>query len=57
MKAYSYTFSLPGLTKKQPITVSGMAAITGTKIYSAGLYTASPELSELAALVRLAEKL
>jgi hypothetical protein len=56
MKAFYYTFTMPGTTKKG-IPVQGMAAINGTKIYSAGLYTGTPEVSELAALVRLAEKL
>jgi hypothetical protein len=51
MKAFYYTFQVGG------IPVQGLAAINGTTIYSAGLYTAAPEKSELAALVKLAEKL
>jgi hypothetical protein len=51
MKAFYYTF------QEGTIQVQGMAAIDGTKIYSAGLYTKTPEQSELAALVRLAETL
>ena len=51
MEAFYYTFSISGTP------VQGMAAINGRTIYSAGLYTGTPETSELAALVKLAEKL
>lgn len=51
MKAFYYTF------QEGTLRVQGMAAIDGKRIYSAGLYTATPEKSELAALVKLAETL
>jgi hypothetical protein len=52
MKAFYYTF------QEGTIRVQGMAAINGKTIYSAGLYTTkTPEQSELAALVKLAETL
>jgi hypothetical protein len=51
MKAFYYTFNISGTS------VQGLAAINGRRIYSAGLYTATPQTSELAALVKLAEKL
>jgi hypothetical protein len=51
MKAFYYTFT------DGSIPVQGMAAIDDTTIYSAGLYTKTPAVPELASLVRLAEKL
>ena len=51
MKAFYYTLTETG------ITIQGMVAIAGTTNYSAGIYTKAPAVSELAALVRLAEKL
>jgi hypothetical protein len=51
MTAYYYTFTVGGTP------VQGMAAIDGTKIYSAGIYVKAPAAHELAALVQLAEKL
>jgi hypothetical protein len=51
MKAYYYSFTNGGTP------VQGMAAIDGTKIYSAGIYIKAPAAHELAALVQLAEKL
>ena len=51
MTAYYYTFTVGGTP------VQGMAAIDGTKIYSAGIYIKAPAAHELAALVQLAEKL
>jgi hypothetical protein len=51
MKAYYYSFTIGGTP------VQGMAAIDGTKIYSAGIYIKAPAAHELAALVQLAEKL
>jgi hypothetical protein len=51
MTAYYYTFTIGGTP------VQGMAAIDGTKIYSAGIYIKAPAAHELAALVQLAEKL
>ncbi len=51
MTAFYYTFNISGTP------VQGIAAINGQTIYSSGLYTAVNEKSELAALVKLAEKL
>ena len=51
MTAFYYTFTETG------ITIQGMVAIAGTNNYSAGVYTKTPAVSKLAALVRLAEKL
>ena len=51
MTAFYYTFAETG------ITIQGMVAIAGTRNYSAGVYTKAPAESELASLVRLAEKL
>jgi hypothetical protein len=49
--AYYYTFT------DAAITVQGMIAISGTNNYSAAIYTKTQATSELAALVKLAEKL
>ena len=51
MPAFYYTFTSSG------ITVQGLAAINGKKIYEAGLYIKAPAVSKLASLVRLAERL
>ena len=51
MTAYYYSFTIGGTP------VQGLAAIDGTKIYSAGIYIKAPATRELAALVKLAEKL
>ena len=51
MKAFYYSFA------DGTIPIQGIAAIDGTKIYSSALYTKAPAVPELAALVRLAEKL
>ena len=51
MTAFYYTFTETG------ITIQGMVAISGTRNYSAGIYTKTPAVSELATLVKLAEKL
>jgi hypothetical protein len=51
MTAFYYTFTETG------ITIQGMVAISGTNNYSAGIYTKTPAVSKLAALVKLAEKL
>jgi len=51
MTAFYYTFTEAG------IITQGMVAISGTNNYSAGIYTKTPAMSELAALVKLAEKL
>jgi hypothetical protein len=49
MRAFSYTFT------EGSITAEVIAAINGTKIYEAGVYTKALALSKLASLVRLAE--
>jgi hypothetical protein len=51
MTAFYYTFTETG------ITLQGMVAISGTNNYSAGIYTKTPAVSKLAALVKVAEKL
>lgn len=51
MKAFYYTFTDAG------IPIQGIVAINGTTIYSSALYTKKATVSQLAALVRLAEKL
>jgi hypothetical protein len=51
MTAFYYTFTEAG------IFIQGMDAIAGTKSYSAGIYTKTPAISRLAALVKLTEKL
>jgi hypothetical protein len=51
MTAFYYTFTETG------ITAQGMVAISGKNVYSAGIYTKTPAVSKLAALVKLAEKL
>jgi hypothetical protein len=51
MKAFYFNFAVGGTS------VQGLAAIDGTKIYSAALYTTAPATSELAALARLAKQL
>ena len=51
MTAFYYTYTLSG------IFIQGMVAISGTNNYSAGIYTKTPAISTLAALVKLAEKL
>jgi hypothetical protein len=51
MKAFYYTFTEAG------IPIQGIAAINGTTVYSAGLYTKTPAAPKLGALVSLAEKL
>ena len=51
MTAFYYTFTEAG------IFIQGMDAIAGTKSYSAGIYTKTPAISKLAALVKLTEKL
>lgn len=51
MTAFYYTFTEEG------INVQGMDAIAGTTSYSAGIYTKTPAISKLAALVKLTEKL
>ena len=51
MTAFYYTFTVGG------IFIQGMDAIAGTKSYSAGIYTKTPAISRLAALVKLTEKL
>ena len=51
MKAFYYIFT------DGSIPIQGIAAIDGTKIYSSALYTKTPAVAQLAALVRLAEKL
>jgi hypothetical protein len=51
MIAFYYTFTQSG------ITTQGMIAVDGSTNYSAGIYTKTPALPKLAALVRLAEKL
>jgi hypothetical protein len=51
MTAYYFTFTEAGTTSQ------GIAAISHTKIYSAGVFTKTPEMAKLAALVRLAERL
>ena len=51
MKAFYYTFTEGG------IFVQGMDAIAGTKSYSAAIYTKTPAISKVAALVKLTEKL
>lgn len=51
MRAFYYTF-IDG-----SIPIQGIAAIDGTRIYSSALYTKTPAVAQLAALVRLAEKL
>ena len=51
MKAFYYSFT------DGSIPIQGIAAIDGTKIYSSALYTKTPAVPELAALVRLAERL
>jgi hypothetical protein len=51
MTAFYYTFTTGG------IPIQGMDAISGTTSYSAGIYTKTPAMSTLAALVKLAEKL
>jgi hypothetical protein len=51
MTAFYYTFTEGG------VPIQGMDAIAGTKSYSAGIYTKTPAISKLAALVKLAEKI
>ena len=51
MTAYYFTYT------EGSIMSQGIAAINGTRIYSAGIFTKTPAKSKLAALVRLAEKL
>lgn len=51
MKAFHYAFS------DGTVPIQGIVAIDGTRIYSSALYTKTSAVPELAALVRLAEKL
>jgi predicted regulator of Ras-like GTPase activity (Roadblock/LC7/MglB family) len=51
MKAFYYSFT------DGSIPIQGIAAIDGTTIYSSGLYTKTPAVSQLAALVKLSERL